>query len=243
VLSPGEVAATAGTSGVVYGICDQPLYDKESRVNTFVHVNHTAENPSYGVLLCVNGTGILNRWLKNTFAGATYKEMDQMALEEAPPGSAGLFFYPYGNGAERTLGNKNPGAALIGLDLNVHGRAHVFRAAQEGIVFALNYGVEIMKQMGLAVETVKAGKANMFLSPLFREVFAMITGACVELYNTDGSQGAARGAGLGAGIYRDTKEAFVGLTPAGITEPDAAKAAQYKEIYGEWEANLKKILG
>ena len=242
VLSPGEVAATAGTSGVVYGICDQPLYDKESRVNTFVHVNHTTENPSYGVLLCVNGTGILNRWLKNTFAGATYKEMDQMALEEAPPGSAGLFFYPYGNGAERTLGNKNPGAALIGLDLNVHGRPHVFRAAQEGIVFALNYGVEIMKQMGLEVDTVKAGRANMFLSPLFREVFAMVTGACVELYNTDGSQGAARGAGLGAGIYRDTKEAFVGLTPAGITEPDTAKAVQYKEIYQEWEANLKKIL-
>jgi xylulokinase len=242
VLSPGEVAATAGTSGVVYGICDQPLYDKESRVNTFVHVNHTTDNPSYGVLLCVNGTGILNRWLKNTLAGVTYKEMDQMAFEEAPPGSAGLFFYPYGNGAERTLGNKNLGAALYGLDLNVHSRPHLLRAAQEGIVFALNYGVEIMKQMGLEVDTVKAGRANMFLSPLFREVFAMVTGACVELYNTDGAQGAARGAGVGAGIYRDSKEAFVGLTPAGVTEPDAAKAAQYKEIYQEWAAILKKLL-
>src|SRR5690554_826659 len=184
VLSPGEVAATAGTSGVVYGICDRPVYDDQSRVNTFVHVNHTTENPSYGILLCVNGTGILNRWLKNTLAGLTYKEMDQMALEQASAGAAGLFFYPYGNGAERTLGNKNPGAGLYGLDFNIHGRPHMLRAAQEGIVFALNNGVQIMKKIGLQVTTVKAGKANMFLSPLFREAFAMVTGARVELYNT-----------------------------------------------------------
>jgi xylulokinase len=239
VLNPGEVAATAGTSGVVYGIGDQPYYDEQSRVNTFVHVNHTKEMQRYGVLLCVNGTGILNSWLKKNVAGPDlpYVEMDKMAIAR-PIGSDGLSILPFGNGSERILENKDIGAHINGLSFNRHDQGHIFRAAQEGIVFALNYGFNIMKNMNLKINKVKAGNANMFLSPLFKEAFANITGATVELYNTDGAQGAARGAGVGAGIYNSYQEAFNGLQSLSVVEPDKQKQERYNEAYNRWQQYL-----
>ena len=256
VLQPGEVAATAGTSGVVYGVGDAPGYDDASRVNTFVHVNHSEEQPRYGTLMCVNGTGILNSWLKHNLAGIraereahpggpaeviSYDRMNQLAAT-APAGSDGLVVLPYGNGAERTLGNWNIGASIRRLDLNRHHQAHLLRASQEGIVFALNYGLEIMKGMGLRIERVRAGAANMFLSPLFAEAFATITGASVELYDTDGSQGAARGAGIGAGIY-DAKSAFEGLKRVREVQSRTELAEAYREAYERWLKELEQELG
>jgi len=242
VLEPGELAATAGTSGVVYGVSDKPSYDVRSRVNTFVHVNHTENNPRYGTLMCLNGTGILNSWLKkNITDGLDYAEINSIAAG-IEPGSNGVFVHPYGNGAERTLGNRNPGASITGLSLTTHTRAHVLRAGQEGIVYALNYGIEIMKDMGIKVNKVRAGRANMFLSPVFREVFAAATGAVVELYETDGSQGAARGAGIGAGIFKNNKEAFKGLKMLGVTEPDKKLVRFYGGAYEEWKTILNKLL-
>ncbi len=241
VLNPGEIATTAGTSGVVYGITDKAKYDTKSRVNTFVHVNHEAKKARYGVLLCLNGTGILNSWLKHNTGNNGYKEMDTMA-GSIPVGSDGLVILPYGNGAERTLENQNIGASIHGLNFNVHNRAHLLRAAQEGIVFALNYGVEIMKKLGVKAKTVKAGYANMFMSSLFSEAFATVTQSTVELYNTDGSQGAARGAGVGAGIYKGTKDAFAGLAPVKKIDPNKKLAAQYQIAYKNWLGNLKRQL-
>jgi xylulokinase len=241
VLNPGEIAATAGTSGVVYGITAETKYDTKSRVNTFVHVNHTTNKPRYGVLLCLNGTGILNSWLKHNTGTMDYPEMNAIA-EKAPVGAEGLVILPYGNGAERTLENRNIGASIHGLNFNIHNRAHLLRAAQEGIVFALNYGLEIMRKVGVKVRTVRAGCANMFLSPLFAEAFATVTKSVVELYNTDGSQGAARGAGLGAGIYRGPQDAFVGLTPAKTIEPNKKLTVVYTDAYKNWQHILKQQL-
>jgi len=242
VLNPGEIAATAGTSGVVYGITDKSNYDSKSRVNTFVHINHTPKTPRYGVLLCLNGTGILNSWLKhNTTDGLDYDEMNELAAG-VPVGSDGLVILPYGNGAERTLENRNLGASVHGLNFNIHTRAHLLRAAQEGIVFALSYGLGIMRQTGVEVKTVRAGNANMFLSPLFGEAFATVTGATVELYNTDGSQGAARGAGIGAGIYKGPEDAFVGLEPVKTIEPNEKLAQAYQNAYERWENVLRHEL-
>jgi xylulokinase len=242
VLEPGQIAVTAGTSGVVYGVTDKKNYDHRSRVNTFVHINHTANRPRYGVLLCVNGTGILNSWLKHNFAAnaesiLTYDQMNELALD-APVGSEGLVILPYGNGAERTLENRNIGACVKGWNFNVHKKAHFLRAAQEGIVFALNYGLEIMQPMGIEVRSVRAGYANMFLSPLFSQAFATITGSNVELYNTDGSQGAARGAGIGAGIYGAAEDAFIGLKPVKTIEPQKKLLEAYRAAYGKWRENL-----
>jgi len=249
VLHPGQIAVTAGTSGVVYGISDKKNYDQQSRVNIFVHVNHCTETPRYGVLLCVNGTGILNSWLKSHFTGnhqsalggLTYDQMNKLACE-APVGSDGLVIFPYGNGAERTLENKNIGASVHGWNFNIHKKTHFLRAAQEGIVFALNYGLDIMRNMGIELETVKAGAANMFLSPLFAEAFATVTKTTVELYNTDGSQGAARGAGIGAGVYKSLDDAFVGLEPVKTVEPNEKLTAVYLEAYKRWENILEHEL-
>ncbi len=241
VLNPGEIAATAGTSGVVYGITDKAKYDTKSRVNTFVHVNHAANKPRYGVLLCLNGTGILNSWLKHNTGKMDYNEMNELAAK-APVGSDGLVVLPYGNGAERTLENQDIGASIHGLNFNIHNKSHLLRASQEGIVFALNFGLEIMRNVGVGVKTIRAGCANMFLSPLFAQVFATVTKSVVELYNTDGSQGAARGAGIGAGIYRDIKDAFVGLAPVRTIEPNSKLTKACQEAYKTWKSILKHQL-
>lgn len=239
VLNPGEVAANAGTSGVIYAVADKDVFDSRSRVNMFVHVNNSKENKRNGVLLCVNGTGILNSWLKKTMSMSSYDKMNELAAK-APAGSAGLLFHPFGNGAERILENGNVGAALKNLQFNIHQTPHLLRAAQEGIVFALHYGFQIMNEMGITPKIVRAGEANMFLSPLFREAFATLTGTVLELYNTDGSQGAARGAAVGAGFYTGPAEAFIKLERKMIIEPNTKLISNYKDAYGHWLQHLNK---
>jgi xylulokinase len=244
VLEPGEMAATAGTAGIVYGISEKPIYDDKSRVNIFAHVNHTTTHARHGVLLCTNGTGILNSYMRNTLLASSklsYQEMNKIA-SESQIGSEGLRIFPFGNGAERSLENQDLGYSMHGLKFNTHKIPHILRATQEGIVFFLNHGVNIIKDMGLQVKTVKAGNANMFLSPIFKEAFANLTGAELKLYNTDGAQGCARGAGVGAGIYKNTKEAFIGLEAIETISPNAAKSKEYKEVYDDWYRILHKLL-
>ena len=241
VMKPGEIAATGGTSGVVYGVLGNVNYDPKSRVNTFAHVNHSATETRLGVLLCINGTGILNAWMKRTVApeGISYGEMNELA-ESVPVGAEGLSIIPFGNGAERVLQNDNPGASVHGINFNIHKKAHLLRAAQEGIAFSFAYGMEIMSGMGMDIKTIKAGHANLFLSPLFRRTLAAVTGATIELYETDGSVGAAYGAGIGAGIYKDSDDAFKTLKHI-ATEQPVAETEAYVKAYEQWKACLKKI--
>jgi len=236
VLQPGEVAATAGTSGVIYGVTDKKKFDPLSRVNTFLHVNHSQTDTRLGVLLCINGTGILNSWLRrNTGGELSYDEMNALA-EKIAPGSEGLTILPFGNGAERMLGNRETGANISGLNFNTHSKAHMFRAAQEGIAFSFRYGLDIMKETGIDPKLIRAGNANMFLSKIFRETLSTITGTVIHLYNTDGSIGAARGAGIGCGYYKSEKEAFNGLVALGVTEPSASHLTEYEEAYNNWKS-------
>ena len=237
VFNPGEIASTAGTSGVVYGVLGDVNYDSKSRVNTFAHVNHTADQTRLGVLLCINGTGILNSWMKRNVApeGISYSAMNDLAAL-APVGSAGVSILPFGNGAERMLENKETGSSIHGVNFNVHSKAHLLRAAQEGIVFSFKYGIEIMEQMGMNVSKIHAGHANMFLSPIFRNTLAGVTGAVIDLYDTDGSVGAAKGAGIGAGIYKDNKEAFSTLEKLAVIEPSDTEA--YTAAYEVWKSRL-----
>ena len=240
VFNPGEIAATAGTSGVVFGVSDQIRYDPLSRVNTFAHVNHTRESNRLGVLLCINGTGILNAWLKRNIVSKDegYEQMNQLAAS-VPAGSDGLKIIPFGNGAERITGNKDLGCTLEGLDFNRHTRAHLIRAAHEGIVYSFKYGMEIMEEAGIAPRVIRAGHSNMFLSPVFRESLASLSNTTIELYNTDGSQGAARAAGLGAGIYSTTDEAFAGLEHLMTVEPSHTIREPLAEGYDEWKEILE----
>ena len=238
VLHPGEIASTAGTSGVVYGVIGQVAHDPLSRVNPFAHVNHTAADPRLGVLLCINGTGILNAWMRRIVVqeGVSYAEMDKLA-GEVPIGCDGVSILPFGNGAERMLENRDTGCSIQGVGFTRHDRRHLLRAAQEGIVFSFQYGIEIMQQMGLRVDRIRAGKANMFLSPIFRETLAGVSGATIELCNTDGSVGAARGAGIGAGIYRTPDEAFSTLERLDVVEPSHGN--EYRAAYERWKSYLK----
>lgn len=240
VMKPGEIAATGGTSGVVYGVLGDVNYDPLSRVNTFAHVNHNQSDTRLGVLLCINGTGILNAWVKRTVApeGISYGEMNDLA-ESVPVGAEGLSVIPFGNGAERVLQNENPGASLHGINFNIHTKAHIIRAAQEGIAFSFAYGMEIMKNMGMEITTIKAGHANLFLSPLFRRTLAAVTGASIQLYETDGSVGAAYGAGIGAGIYSDSDDAFKTLKHI-ATESPVENAEEYLVAYNRWKTALGK---
>jgi xylulokinase len=246
VLHAGETAATAGTSGVIYSVTNKNAMDLQSRVNTFLHVNNTAGEKRNGVLLCVNGTGSMNSWLRKTLkvndSTLSYDQMNNLAAQ-VPIGSEGVMVMPFGNGAERIFENKDLGASFQGMNFNTHTQAHLLRAGQEGIVFALRYGFDILQEMGLKTTVIRAGNANMFLSPLFREAFVNTIGAPVELYNTDGAKGAALGAGIGAGIYKSFEEAFRGLKVIRSESPDAKKLEQYQQAYGKWKLELTKHLG
>lgn len=243
VFNPGEIASTAGTSGVVYGVLGEVNYDTKSRVNTFAHVNHSDEATRLGVLLCINGTGILNSWSKRTVApeGIGYAEMNDVAAK-APIGSAGVSVIPFGNGAERVLQNKEVNCSIHGVNFLTHNKSHLLRAAQEGIVFSFMYGMEIMEQMGMPISKIHAGHANMFLSPLFRNTLAGVSGATIELYDTDGSVGAAKGAGMGAGIYRDNNEAFASLEKIEVIEPSVTDRQAYQDAYSLWKERLMREL-
>ena len=243
VFNPGEIASTAGTSGVVYGVLGGVNYDGRSRVNTFAHVNYTKDVDRLGVLLCINGTGILNAWVRRNVApeGISYAEMNEM-MESVPIGSDGVTVIPFGNGAERVLENREIGCSIHGINFNKHGKSHIMRAAQEGIVFSFCYGMEIMQQMGMDIKKIHAGKANMFLSDVFRNTLAGVSGATIELYETDGSVGAAKGAGMGCGIYKDNNEAFATLKKLAEIEPDEKHRAEYLEAYTSWKEKLHTIM-
>jgi len=243
VLHPGEVAANAGTSGVVYAVFDKLVSDKASRVNTFLHVNDSREQSRLGMLLCVNGTGSMNSWLRRTLTDLyiTYEAMNQLAAE-APAGSSGLTVLPFGNGAERMLDNRVLGASVSGLDLTRHHLPHLCRAVQEGIVFALGYGFEILRELRIAPRVIRAGRANMFQSEVFCETFACVTGAALELYNTDGAQGAARGAGVGVGMYADPGQAFKNLHCIATYTPEGNSQNAVSEAYQRWKNELHRQL-
>jgi xylulokinase len=242
VLEPGELATTAGTSGVIYGILDQVNHDPLSRVNVFSHVND-GKKTRLGVLLCLNGTGILYSWIKKLLEGTglSYDALNRIAFD-VEPGSDGLIIFPFGNGVERIHQNRPFGGQIVNLDLNRHNRSHLVRAAQEGIVYALNYGFEAMKEMGVKTETVRAGYANLFLSRVFRQIFSDVTGTAIELFDTDGATGAARGAGIGAGIYSSPAEAFKSLKIIEHVNPDAERQKIYREYYLVWKKRMLQQL-
>ena len=240
VMAPGEVAATAGTSGVIYGISDQLIYDRASRINSFAHVNHQGKQNNIGVLLCINGTGIFNHWVRTITGGHwSYEEMNQLA-GTVRAGADGLFALPFGNGAERMLNNRVVGAYFFNLDFNVHTPAHVLRAVQEGIAFSFRYGLDIMRENGISPRVIRASQTNLFQSPLFAQAFADVNNVRVEFYAGDGSYGAAIGAGIGAGVYRNVAEASMGRKPVGQVDPRRAK--DYDDLYFQWKERLEQQL-
>ena len=243
VLNPGEIATTAGTSAVIYAVTDKDMYDEQGRVNTFLHVNNSDDEKRNGILGIINGSGILYQWLRKTISLGRKELLSYDLLNEEAakvnPGSERLRFYPFGNGAERIFNNKGVNSGIENLNFNIHQPAHLIRSACEGIVFAMNYGFDVIKTMGTSGDVVRAGKGNLFLSPVFREIFCNTTGAKLQLYETSGAEGAARGAAYGYGFYKNLEEAFGNLEVLESLEPQQSLKTQYQDIYEQWKENIK----
>ncbi|MDN5212692.1 FGGY family carbohydrate kinase [Fulvivirgaceae bacterium BMA12] len=242
VLEPGEIAATGGTSGVVYGITDEPAYDPASRVNAFVHVNHEVEKARIGILLCINGAGIAYSWIKKHMADqdVTYEDLEKMA-QSIPVGADDLRIIPFGNGAERILSNKNVGAQFINLNFNRHKQAHMVRASLEGIAFSFIYGIDILKEMGLNIQLIRVGNDNLFQSTIFSQTIASLLDCSIEVVDATGAVGAAKAAGIATGHYRDLREANSGLKVVNSFQPNTDRRI-YQDAYQVWKHDLEKIL-
>lgn len=240
VFQPGEVAATGGTSGVVYAITDNLSVAESSRVNNFAHVNYTTSIPRIGKLLCINGAGIQYRWLLNNLKVDSYEQMNDLA-ETIPIGSDGVTILPFGNGAERMLNNKELGTRISHLNLNNHTKAHLCRAALEGIAFSFAYGMEIMKADGIQARVIRAGNDNLFRAAIFSNTIATLLGQDIEIYNTTGAIGAARACQLHNGNFKAfgkqimDNDYIMGYTPSTERSP-------YEEAYINWKKELERIL-
>lgn len=242
VTQPGEIATTAGTSAVIYAVSDQDVYDQKNRVNTFLNSNNTKAEKRNGVLLCINGSGILYQWLRKIMS-LDRKELIPYELlnreaAKVEPGSEGLQFYPFGNGVERIFNNQKVASGIQNLNFNIHQSRHLIRAACEGIVFSMNYGFEVMQSIGASGQLVRAGKTNLFLSPTFREIFVNTTQTTLELYNTNGAEGAARGAAYGYGFYNSLEETYTGLKCLETVQPSENLVGKYQEIYQNWKEHI-----
>ncbi len=241
VLNPGEVAATGGTSGVVYGVVDKPVYDPGSRVNGFAHINHTATEPRIGILLCINGAGIQYGWLRKMIAAGTpYVELEKRA-SGVPIGSDGLLNIPFGNGAERMLENIDPGAQFLHLQLNRHGQEHLIRATLEGIAFSFVYGMEILKEMKMSIGIIKVGNDNLFQSDIFSKTISTLTGATIQMLDTTGAIGAALASGVGSGVYSSLNEAMSNLKIVKEITPDS-NLVPYRKSYSDWKRALGELI-
>ncbi|MEO0895658.1 MAG: FGGY family carbohydrate kinase [Bacteroidota bacterium] len=242
VLNPGEVAATGGTSGVVYAVSDQASYDSLSRVNSFAHVNHSPLAPRIGILLCINGAGSQYSWIRNNLVHDkySYPEMDQLA-EKIAPGSDGLRVFPFGNGAERMLGNEDTGGRIVNLQFNRHSHAHLYRAALEGIAFSFVHGMEILQQMGVDVSLMRVGNDNLFRSAVFANTISSLLESRIEMVEASGAIGAARASGVAIGRFGSIEEAVQGGNVLQTYEPTYSKD-QLQLAFEAWQTELKSMI-
>ena len=241
VFNPGEVAATGGTSGVVYAITENISVKESSRVNNFAHVNYSPSKPTrIGKLLCINGAGIQYRWLLNTLNVSSYDEMNALA-NKVPIGADGIAIIPFGNGAERMLNNQEVGTRIVNLNLNNHEKGHLCRAALEGIAFSFVYGMEIMEADGIQVHVMRAGNDNLFRSEIFSDTVATLIGYDIEIYNTTGAIGAARAANLYKGDFKAFGKMVLDNDYVMTFSPKKDRTA-YQEAYTTWKKELALIL-
>ncbi len=237
VFNPGEVAATGGTSGVVYAVTDNLSSKESTRVNNFAHVNYTSSQSRIGKLLCINGAGIQYRWLMNNLQVKDYEEMNTLA-QSVPIGSDGVTIHPFGNGSERMLNNATLGTQMSNINLNNHTKAHLCRASLEGIAFSFVYGMEIMTSDGIRPKVIRAGNDNLFQSAIFSKTIATLLNKEIEIYNTTGAIGAARACQLHTGDFTAFSKQIMENDYVLKFEPDTNKHP-YKTAYKRWKNELE----
>ncbi len=198
VTEPGQVAGTGGTSGVIYAVTDKLVADPSQAVNSFAHFNHSSKTSRIGILLCINSVGILYAWMRRMLGDLSYGHMEELA-SRAPVGSDGLAIIPFGNGAERMLGNQPSSASIHGIQLNRHDQSHLIRAALEGLAFSYAHGIEKMRALGVEIHHFRVGNDNLFQSEIFAQSLADLSQCEIEVIECSGAVGAARGGAHGGG--------------------------------------------
>ncbi len=242
VFEPGDIAATGGTSGVVYGVTDLLLNGPNSGINSFAHVNHSKEHPRIGQLLCINGAGSQYAWIRNQLLGlnTTYADMEKL-ISPIPIGSEGLRIIPFGNGAERMINNQQTGAQINNLQFNIHSKNHMIRSALEGIAFSFVYGIQLLSDLGINLKNIKVGNDNLFQSEIFSSTIVNLLNCEIQMQDTTGAIGAALASGKAIGAFSDLLEAFSHNQIIKTYKAQNNHKAYY-DAYEDWKKDLNKLI-
>ena len=170
----------------------------------------------------------------------SYEAMNALS-SDIPVGSDGVVLLPFGNGAERMLNNRDVGSRLVNINLNNHDKAHICRAALEGIAFSFVYGMEILKSDGIDIKVMRVGNDNLFRSELFAGTIATLMEQEIEIYNTTGAIGAARAAGLHDGDFKKFGSYIMENDHVKTYIPFKDKEP-YEKAYLNWKSELESIL-
>jgi xylulokinase len=251
IVRTGIIAATIGTSGVVFGCCDTPFIDEQRRA--MYSLCHSVPG-KYCFLGCTLGAGGSFKWVRDTFfadkkerLGAAgedvYDHMTALAAK-ASPGSEGLIFLPYLNGESTPHVNPDARGVFFGLSLR-HDLGALCRSVMEGVTYSLRDTIEILRATGLKISEVRAmgGGAK---SALWRQMQADIYNASVVTMNIEEgpAAGAAIMAAVGAGCFSSIQDACdTILKPVSVTDPINAHVPLYDEFYQTYRSlysSLKK---
>jgi xylulokinase len=250
IVSPGLASATLGTSGVIFSYTDSPKMDPQGRVHTFCH----AVPRKWHVMGVTQGAGLSLRWFREQlgeseawYARQTGVDAYEIIIEEAskiPPGSDSLLFLPYLMG-ERTP-HLDPRARGMWFGLTAaHTRGHLIRSILEGVAFSLRDSIEILRELRIPVNQVRASGGGS-RSSLWRQIQAEIYGEKVaSLRESEGSAyGAALLAGVGSGIYSSVGEAAQETVKVlNEVSPHSGNAAHYDKLYGVYRRLYPAVRG
>ena len=184
----------------------------------------------YTWLGCTLTGGASLTWFRDTFA-STYEELLQEA-GDGPPGSQGLVYMPWLEGAGTPCPDASARAGFLGLTLR-HNRGHMVRALMEGVAFDLRHSLECFNSLDLPIEAVRMGEGGS-RSVLWRQILADVFGRDLQLIETEDLSAIGAGilASVGAGIFPDYAAACGAVVKLGETvHCDAERVAFYEEEY------------
>lgn len=241
IVEEGIVSCTLGTSGVVFAHMEKVAYDPAGRVHTFCH----AVRDKWHVMGVTQGAGLSLQWLRNQLAPGTAYDALTAEAAHSPAGAQGLFWLPYLMGERTPHLDASARGGWIGLT-NSHTRGDLVRAVIEGVSYSQRDCLDIIEQLGVTVNSVRASGGGA-QSPFWRRLLASILNKRVVTLETQ--EGSAYGAALlalaGTGAYASVPEVCRGAireTNSISAEPhDAAFYEKGHQVYQALYPALKPI--
>jgi xylulokinase len=234
VVSPGTVALSLGTSGVIFAATDRPIFEPDGRVHAFCHA---LPDRWHLMSVMLSAAGSL-RWFREALAPDVPFADLVAAAGEVPAGSDGLLFLPYLTGERSPHPDPLARGAFVGLTVR-HERRHLTRAVLEGVAFGLRDGLDLMTAAGMPAPREIRVSGGGTASPLWRQILADVLDAEIATVNT--SEGAAFGAALlaavGAGWFASVREATAAL----VTATPSASPGQDRGVLGEAHARYRAL--